>query len=68
MTPDWFRLALDLSHAGEWVGMSYEVRTLDRIVGITVMPPPNPFEDACDLIEDLREEVVKRYGVQMRLL
>lgn len=67
MTP-WFRLTLDLSHDGEWVGVSYEVRQEERLIDLVVCPRPGPFDDGEALLRDLIEEVTDRYGVQQRLL
>lgn len=68
VTTPWFRIALDLSHDGEWVGASYEVRQDDRLITLTVMPRPGPWDEGETLLRDVVEEVSKRYGVQLKLL
>lgn len=68
MTVPWFRFSIDLSHDGEWVGASYEVRQDDHLVGLKVLPRPGPFDEPWDLIRDMIEEVEDAYGIQLKLL
>ena len=67
MSTPWFRLTLDLDYTGNWRGLSYVVRVDDRLIEVTVLPEPGPFEDGGELLNRLIEWVTDRYGVQLKI-
>jgi len=68
MTTPWFRLSLDIDHDGNIRGASYEVRSDDRLVKLTVMPEPGPFGSIEGLMHDMVSDLRSDYGMQLRLL
>lgn len=67
MTPTWYRLCVDLDVAGKAVGLSYEVRSSDRIVAIHVLPLPAPNAHPHDELEAMLQDLEQRYGLQLPL-
>ena len=62
------RNCIDLDHAGDWRGASWEARDVERIIAIHVMPEPGPFDDHHRLLTDMLLDIESRYGVQLKLL
>lgn len=69
MTPKyWIRLSIDLDPALNPIGSSYEVHDADGRPVTLVVPPVNgPFDSVGDVLRDLLDDVVSRYGVPLSL-